>query len=249
MHTVMCDITAAVLSELSALAKTLQTLPNIDSPLSVEAQSQGTNKNNRMSVPSGGGGATSGVSSLASKRMTITGFGSSTVSERTRNKGKGRVQIVVAELYLLAGRVPDAMKEWVGLGARSRLATVLTGGPCRFIEGAEVAKTYNDHLWHGKALECIGVCMVILAYLKHNFQVVPLLKHRRELHGEGCIRTRQSSPRSRTFHTPIPKQNRSLLRQIRSQARRLQQALRMASKTLLHPSKFWTYFPSSSIPS
>ena len=41
----------------------------------------------------------------------------------------------------------------------------------RFVEGANIARNNNDHLWHGKALNGIGVCLVILAYLGAEFQV------------------------------------------------------------------------------
>lgn len=42
---------------------------------------------------------------------------------------------------------------------------------CRFVEGAEAAKTSSDHLWYGRALEGIGICMVLLLHLKVDFQV------------------------------------------------------------------------------
>jgi len=48
----------------------------------------------------------------------------------------------------------------------------------RFVEGANIARNNNDHLWHGKALNGIGVCLVILAYLGVDFQVSTLSSHR-----------------------------------------------------------------------
>lgn len=39
------------------------------------------------------------------------------------------------------------------------------------MEGAEAAKTSNDHLWYGKALEGIGICLVLMLHLKHDFTV------------------------------------------------------------------------------
>lgn len=112
MRTIMCDITSVLLSELSGLARTIQAFPSIDSPLSTENQAvAGTAKDHRVSMPAGLGANLSHTGTAASKRVTMTGFGSSSVSERARNKGKGRVVIVVAFLYLLAGRVPDALKE------------------------------------------------------------------------------------------------------------------------------------------
>ncbi|KAG0642031.1 TRAPP II complex [Tuber brumale] len=160
MRTIMCDITSILLSELSGLARAIQAFPTIDSPLSSENQvaSSSSARDHRMSVPVGLGAnlTVAGNTGTASKRMTMTGFGSASVSERTRNKGKGRVNIVIASLYLLAGRIPDALKE--------------------FVEGGNVAKNNNDHLWHGKALEGIGICLAIFVHLKVDFQM-PLIPY------------------------------------------------------------------------
>lgn len=51
------------------------------------------------------------IGGLQQQRMSMQGFGSGTVTERARSKGKGRVQIAIAELYMLTGRIPDALKE------------------------------------------------------------------------------------------------------------------------------------------
>ncbi|KAL7272815.1 hypothetical protein RUND412_004361 [Rhizina undulata] len=152
MRTLMCDITSIVLSELTGLAKTLQALPTIESPL--EGRLSGGGRDYRMSLPASAAGSGMGLGggmSNVSKRMTMSGFGSGSGTERERNKGKTRVDIVVAGLYLLAGRVPDALKE--------------------FVESANSAKANNDFLWHGKALEGIGICLVVMAQLKVDFQI------------------------------------------------------------------------------
>jgi len=65
--------------------------------------------NNRMSVQSITGASV--IGGLQQQRMSMQGFGSGTVTERARSKGKGRVQIAIAELYMLTGRIPDALKE------------------------------------------------------------------------------------------------------------------------------------------
>lgn len=86
-------------------------------------------------------------------RVSVQGFGPASLSERTRNKGKGRVSIVIGALYLQAGRWPDAVRE--------------------LVEGASVAKANSDHLWHAKALENILVCMLVMAWAGMDFQVHP----------------------------------------------------------------------------
>lgn len=112
----MCDISTVLLSELGGFARSIQALPTLESPLSTEGQpGLPGNRDHRMSMPTGLLGANLGPGginmSAASKRMTMTGFGSGSASEKTRNKGKGRIAIAVAGLFLLAGRIPDALKE------------------------------------------------------------------------------------------------------------------------------------------
>lgn len=120
MRTIMCDISTVLLSELGGFARSIQALPTIESPLSTDGQpGLPGGRDHRMSMPAGHLGASLGANlgpggtnlSAASKRMTMTGFGSGSASEKTRNKGKGRIAIAVAGLFLLAGRIPDALKE------------------------------------------------------------------------------------------------------------------------------------------
>ncbi|KAI0801663.1 hypercellular protein A [Xylaria sp. FL0064] len=84
-------------------------------------------------------------------KVTVQGFGPGGLNEKWRNKGKGRATIVVGSLYLQAGRWTDALKE--------------------LTEGATVAKSINDHLWHGKALELIFISLLMLAWAGYEFQV------------------------------------------------------------------------------
>lgn len=117
MRTIMCDITSCLLSEFTSFARTLQSLPTIESPLSggvpdgdgTVVATTTTTANHRMSMPSLAGSSV--IAGLGQQRMSIQGFGSGSITERARSKGKGRVQIAIGELYLLAGRIPDALKE------------------------------------------------------------------------------------------------------------------------------------------
>ncbi|KAI0434725.1 hypercellular protein A [Xylaria sp. FL1042] len=84
-------------------------------------------------------------------KVTVQGFGPGGLNEKWRNKGKGRAAIIVGSLYLQAGRWTDALKE--------------------LTEGATVAKSINDHLWHGKALELIFISLLMLAWAGYEFQV------------------------------------------------------------------------------
>lgn len=96
-------------------------------------------------------GTSEGVKTAKESRFSIQGFGPGGASERWRNKGKGRVLIVVGSMYLQAGRWTDALKE--------------------LIEGTSVAKSLNDHIWHGKGLELVTVCLFLLGWAGIEFQV------------------------------------------------------------------------------
>ncbi|KAJ9131087.1 Hypercellular protein A [Pleurostoma richardsiae] len=95
-----------------------------------------------------------GFRTQSQDRVSVQGFGPGGLNERWRNKGKGRVTIVVGSLYLQAGRWTDALKE--------------------LIDGATIAKSINDHLWHGKALELILICLILLGWARIEF-VVPAI--------------------------------------------------------------------------
>ncbi|EGY18060.1 hypothetical protein VD0002_g7415 [Verticillium dahliae] len=84
-------------------------------------------------------------------RVSIQGFGPGGMNERWRNKGRGRVLVILGSLYLQAGRWSDALKE--------------------LSEGATVARSINDHVWHGKALELIVVSLLLLGWARIEFQV------------------------------------------------------------------------------
>ncbi|KAK2602400.1 hypothetical protein N8I77_008935 [Diaporthe amygdali] len=96
-------------------------------------------------------GNTAGSRSASQDRISVHGFGSGGVNERWRNKGRARVTILLASMYLQAGRWTDSLKEAV--------------------DGATVAKSINDHLWHGKALEIIVISLLLLSFAGVEFQV------------------------------------------------------------------------------
>lgn len=84
-------------------------------------------------------------------KVTVHGFGAGSFGERERNKGKGRIGIIIGSLYLLAGRWPDAVRE--------------------LTENAMIARTHNDHIWHAKALDYLVVCLLMYAWAGLDFRV------------------------------------------------------------------------------
>ncbi|KAI0422040.1 hypercellular protein A [Xylaria grammica] len=118
------------------------------------------------------------VRSANQDKVAVQGFGPGGLNEKWRNKGKGRATIVVGSLYLQAGRWTDALKE--------------------LVEGATVAKSINDHLWHGKALELIFVSLLMLAWAGHEFQVPTVCLSPNEKTSSGLSKAQDAEEADRT---------------------------------------------------
>ena len=91
------------------------------------------------------------VTAESRDRISKSGFGAVSLGERERNKGKGRVGIVIGAMYLLAGRWPDALKE--------------------LVQSATIARASSDYLWHAKALDYILICLLMFAWAGMGFRV------------------------------------------------------------------------------
>ncbi|GKZ22657.1 hypothetical protein AbraIFM66951_002180 [Aspergillus brasiliensis] len=208
MKTVLCDITSLLLSELDEFAKTIQSIPSIESP---KASSWGPHRGpdirprptdrlfHRMTLPTHlpsnpNGAPESPLSSkqgspapsdhetpttfdeitrsiqLANRsnslgkihslpsskehsrdRLSVSGM---SATDRTKNRIKGRSGVVVGNLFLLAGRWPDALKE--------------------LVEAASSARASSDYVWHAKALESILLCLLMVAWAGMDFQIPPV---------------------------------------------------------------------------
>ncbi|KAI9753026.1 MAG: hypothetical protein M4579_005368 [Chaenotheca gracillima] len=121
------------------------------SPLEETPESIGSPPRNPNTKFAARAGTASGGQEHSRDRVSIHGFGSGGVSERARNKGKGRVGIVIGSLYLQAGRWGDALRE--------------------LVDSATIAKSNSDHLWHAKALENILVTLIMFAWAGMDFQI------------------------------------------------------------------------------
>jgi hypothetical protein len=111
-------------------------------------------------------------------KVSVQGFGSGSVSERSRNKGKGRIGIVIGSLYMSTGRWPDALKE--------------------LVDGAVIAKNALDHLWHAKALDSILVTMLMLAWTGIDFQIPQIC----------YVSAEKTASTPTTYDTRVPASNR-----------------------------------------
>lgn len=110
----------------------------------------GINANNNPQQTTSSPVKTVGATKTAD-RVSIHGFGSGGVGERARNKGRGRISIVIGTMYMCAGQWVEAIRE--------------------LTDGATRARSLSDHLWHAKALENIMVCMLLFAWSGMEFQV------------------------------------------------------------------------------
>ncbi|QIX02425.1 hypothetical protein AMS68_007942 [Peltaster fructicola] len=71
--------------------------------------------------------------------------------EKTKDRGKARVGIVIGSIYLMSGQWAEALKILVDNTTRSR--------------------ALNDHIWNGKGLEMIVVCLLLHLWAGIDVQV------------------------------------------------------------------------------
>ncbi|KAF5026614.1 hypothetical protein F66182_1287 [Fusarium sp. NRRL 66182] len=93
--------------------------------------------------------------SASRDRVSTQGFGSGGANDRWRHRVKGRAAVVVGSMFLQAGRWTDSIRE--------------------LSDGAMAARSVNDHLWHGKALELILVNLFLLGWSNIEFHVPTVL--------------------------------------------------------------------------
>lgn len=103
-----------------------------------------------------------GFRTQSQDRVAVQGFGSGGLNDKWRTKGRCRIQVVIGSLYLQAGLWSNALKE--------------------LSEAAVVAKSLNDHVWHGKALELSLISLLLLGWAGVEFQMPTVML---PPHGEG----------------------------------------------------------------
>ncbi|KAK4193103.1 TRAPP II complex [Podospora australis] len=112
-------------------------------------------------------------------RVAVQGFGPGSLNDRMRSKFRCRIQVVIGSLYLQAGLWPNALKE--------------------LSEAATIAKSVNDHVWHGKALELCLVSLILLGWADMEFQLptvlLPLEKDKKEAVGHAIQEAETRNPK------------------------------------------------------
>lgn len=84
-------------------------------------------------------------------RVPVQGFGSGTSQDKLKQRGKARVGIVTGSIYLAAGQWSEALRI--------------------LVEHTNKARILADHIWHGKGLELIIVCLMLQAWAGLEFQI------------------------------------------------------------------------------
>lgn len=157
LGTVMCDITTDFLAELAVLSIARQIgsfkspsmkeleLPataanKINHSVSFKAAHSHSRSNSGLASPTG---SFSGVGRLNTSKTGSISLG---LSDKAKNRQKGRSLKFLASMYLIAGRWQDALSN--------------------FTEAATILKNAHDHLWYASSLEGIGICLVLLSFLE-----------------------------------------------------------------------------------
>ncbi|PHH69269.1 hypothetical protein CDD80_6869 [Ophiocordyceps camponoti-rufipedis] len=128
--------------------------PPINSSSSLPARPTTPTKGSLPSIPMSPDDGQLELSPGASRgddRVSVQGFGNGSPNDRWRLRGKGRTSVVVGSLFLQGGRWSDSLRE--------------------LCDAASTARSLNDHVWHGKALELIVLNLLLLAWSGMGFQV------------------------------------------------------------------------------
>jgi len=168
IETILCDITRVFLNDLAAYLSSFQhitlrspgTIGSNDRIKTVETKKKRISSGSSLSV------------SLADSSNSKLSLSSST--ERRQAKIRGRQLKILGNLYLLAGKYNNALKE--------------------FNDAVTLLKSCSDHLWLGSTLEGIGVCLVMLTFLGVPYQMPSSLNS--VLHTTLTIPTPSSTPAS-----------------------------------------------------
>ncbi|KAF1814644.1 Trs120-domain-containing protein [Eremomyces bilateralis CBS 781.70] len=84
-------------------------------------------------------------------RVSVHGFGPGSITEKARDKGRARVGLVIATMYLQTGCWGEALVELTENTARAR--------------------HLGDQLWHARGLESIMICLILLSWSGAEFQI------------------------------------------------------------------------------
>ncbi|KAF9582578.1 hypothetical protein BGW38_000039 [Lunasporangiospora selenospora] len=207
LRVLICDIARTVLGEFENIAATLGKRQDIESPnpaVALYPNRQGQHSGPNSSGPSGPqipemsagmkpltappSAMTTHGSSNHSRSLSSTGFPSVPTTsqyqqptvvtdQRLRKRTAARAQKLYGDLYLMAGRLSDAVASYQAV--------------------IEVTKSNSDFLWQGSAMEGMYCAVVLLAYLQADMSQL----------NQQQLQQLMSSPTSPTTSEPTRIQN------------------------------------------
>ena len=192
VKTIMCDIVALWLGRMEDLAANLQDMNAIDSPqahqkeqtrqdsLADKVRQRMSTPNLQSQIPASPGPASSRDfasprlrspaeqtrpdsqrspsstrdgphTSQSRERMSVQGNNALSPSERRKSQAKGRIRVAMGTMFLQVGRWQDALKE--------------------LSEAALLVRANSDYLWHGRCVDNMIICILMLGWAGIDFQV------------------------------------------------------------------------------
>ncbi|CAM9011183.1 unnamed protein product [Wickerhamomyces anomalus] len=168
IETILCDITRNFLNDLAAYLSSFQHI-TLRSPGTIGSNDRIKTMETKKKRISSGSSLSLSLGDSSNPKLSL-----SSSTERRQSKVKGRQLKILGNLYLLAGKYNNALKE--------------------FNDAVPLLRTCSDYLWLGSTLEGIGVCLVMLTFLGVPYQMPSSLNS--VLHTTLTIPTPSSTPAS-----------------------------------------------------
>ncbi|KAI7903009.1 TRAPP II complex [Cokeromyces recurvatus] len=144
MSTMICDFASEILEQFTVIAKDIENLQVLESPLPSRISKQYKQEGNQSK--------TSKIFSLQPQRLhrhqSSSSSATSTTGEsmRTIKRTPGRIRKLLGDFYLLAGRLPDAINH--------------------YDHAIETTKVTSDYLWLASAMEGLICATLLLEFLQ-----------------------------------------------------------------------------------
>ncbi|KAF2818551.1 hypercellular protein A [Ophiobolus disseminans] len=196
MKTIMCDLTATLLAEMTTLARSIQALPTVASPAAQSgssantpswANSDHTTTQSRRNSQTPNSSRPESPQPGAQKEMhrmsmpvsSSTAGGPSTIEDMRAGLSSAQGTHAPPTTFdeISGVNAANAPQPTTSSSSRPNTATKDSASDRairELTEGATRARAFSDHLWHAKALEHIMVCLLLFAWSGMDFQIPSL---------------------------------------------------------------------------
>ncbi|THW94040.1 hypercellular protein-like protein HypA [Aureobasidium pullulans] len=227
MNTIMCDISAKLLSEMGTYATAVQALPSVQSPGAAARPSDSRPHLDRsLSLASrpespAGPSAVLSPSDTHPSRGPPTNFdemGAHTRSDSGKMANRDRMSVQAFGSTSAQEKAKNKGKARVGIvvGNLYMLAGRWNDAWRELVENTNKARTATDYLWYAKGLESIVVCMLLLIWSGFDFPIPAICNS-----GPDRSSSLISSAITRDGVPPIGQQEPAAAKQAASRASRL----------------------------